>query len=333
MRILVTGSAGFIGSHLSFRLKNQGHEILGVDCLTDYYSVDLKKLRIRNLLLASEIKSVEIDITDEYLVEEIFNQFQPEVVVHLAAQAGVRLPIEKYHLYFNNNIIGFSNIVKNVLKFKVKKFLYASSSSVYGNSSNQPFSEEDFKLNPQSVYGATKLANEILAKSLHNKTSSKIRGLRFFTVYGPYGRPDMSYLRIFNSALNNSEFVMYGDGKIQRDFTYIEDVTTSIEKLILQLDRMPEGCSDVTNIGGGNPVTMLQLIKTIEEVTNKKVKIRHIEQSKDDMLRTEANYSYLSKLIEFRPKTQIRDGIEETFQWIESFGDLAALNNWTKNSI
>ena len=315
MKIIVTGAAGFIGSHLSKKLNEVGHEILAIDNLSPYYSPHLKELRVNEILKPNSINFQQMDLTNHESFENLVRQFQPNTVIHLAAQPGVRLEAKSWNAYNDSNLTAFANVYQSVIVNGVNNFLFASSSSVYGNSSEFPLSEENNNINPVSYYGATKLANEILVKSSISGTQTRSRALRFFTVYGPYGRPDMAYFKLINSAINGIEFTLNGDGTIKRDFTFIDDVTMSIHEIAKQLNSRPFGFYDCVNIGGGKPKSMDELIKEIECVTNSRIKIRNVNKIASDVQITDADTNYQKTLIGKIPSTKLTDGIQKTVIW------------------
>ncbi len=330
MKILVTGSAGFIGSHLLAELHLQGHQVLGVDNFSDYYSVELKKFRVESIHKTNGITTLDSDITDKGHFLSILREFQPETVIHLAAQPGIRLPIASFSRYSQSNLMGFASVSESICELGIPNFLYASSSSVYGNDAKIPYSENETNLNPISYYGGTKLSNELLAKSLSKLQSSRFRGLRFFTVYGPLGRPDMAMMRILNSANGKSTFELYGDGQLKRDFTYIQDVIDSIVLLMQQLTTTVLGFNDVVNVGGGNPHSMNELISIIEEVTGTKLRIKESEKIKVDVETTSASTIYLESLINFKPQVSLSQGVKLTLDWIKSPVVLDKIDEWIK---
>jgi UDP-glucuronate 4-epimerase len=330
MKILVTGSAGFIGSHLLAELHFRGHQVLGVDNFSDYYSVDLKKFRIESIHKKNEIMTLDSDIADKGRFLSILREFQPETVIHLAAQPGIRLPIASFSRYSHSNLLGFASVAESICELGIPNFLYASSSSVYGNEAKIPYCEDEKNLNPISYYGGTKLSNEFLAKSLSKLESSRFRGLRFFTVYGPLGRPDMAMMRILNSVTGSSTFELYGDGQLKRDFTYIQDVIESIVLLVQQLTTTPLGFSDVVNVGGGNPHSMNELISIIEEATGTKLRFKESGKISVDVDTTSASTIYLENLINFKPKVSLSQGVKLTLDWIKSPAVLNKIDEWIK---
>ena len=231
MQYLITGAAGFIGSHLCHKLSKEGNKIIAIDNYSDYYDVGLKNYRVKDLLEPLNIDAINLDITDDIKFDDLVSKSKPDVVINLAAQAGVRLPLNETDKYVNNNLIGFSNVLRSTVKNKVPFFLYASSSSVYGDKAAIPYIESEQNLHPTSFYGATKLANELLTPTLIQNSSTAARGLRFFTVYGPWGRPDMAYFRMIANVISGAEFNFFGDGSVERDFTFIDDAVNSVMAL------------------------------------------------------------------------------------------------------
>jgi UDP-glucuronate 4-epimerase len=328
MKILVTGGAGFIGSSLLSELHLQGHQVIGVDNFSDYYAVDLKKYRAKEIHRIHGIDTLEVDTADKERFLPILKNYQPDTVIHLAAQPGIRLSISTFSRYSHSNLLGFASVAESVCELEIQNFLYASSSSVYGNEATLPYSEREKNLNPISYYGSTKLSNEILSKTLAQLGSSRFRGLRFFTVYGPLGRPDMAMLRILNSALGNSKFELFGDGQLKRDFTYIQDVVQSVVLLMGQLTTQPMGFNDVVNVGGGRPHSMSELIEIIENETGTKLKIRKSEKIKVDVNATSADTTYLENLINFKPEVSLSQGVSLTVQWMKSPEIKDKMSDW-----
>lgn len=327
MKIIVTGAAGFVGAHLSVELIKKNHEIIGIDNFNRYYSSDLKRDRIAALLGEDVGLVEECNIQDYSSMEKIFDKFRPEVVINLAAQAGVRLPETQFNKYYESNIDGFIVVSNLVRKFDVPTFLYASSSSVYGNSKNLPFSENDLSIRPISVYGNTKLFNELHANVFLHDNTTKAIGMRFFTVYGPWGRPDMAYFRILESLMNGSSFTKYGDGRLKRDFTYISDTVESIVRLIAKSKDDPSRANEIFNIGGGNPVSLNELIAGLELTTQSKIKIIQSPASIADVEITFADYQKLEKYIDFKPQVNVIKGIENLHEWVANI-EKSKLSKW-----
>ena len=293
MKYLVTGAAGFIGSHLCQRLATEGNEIVAIDNFSDYYDVNLKKLRVEKLLTSLQVKVLGVDISDKNAINELIASSKPQVVINLAAQAGVRLPTDQIHKYVNSNLVGFSNVLQSTVSNKIPYFLYASSSSVYGDQAAIPYTESEQKLHPNSFYGATKLANELLTPTLIKNYSTIARGLRFFTVYGPWGRPDMAYFRMIANVVSGSEFNFFGDGSVERDFTYIDDAVNSVIELSKELEKKKPGYSDVVNLGGGRPLSMNYLIDNINKISKAEVKFNRQSSNSNDAKKTMSDSKYI----------------------------------------
>ena len=331
MKYLVTGAAGFIGSHLCQRLATEGNEIVAIDNFSDYYDVNLKKLRVEKLLTTLEVTVLSVDISDKSAIDELIASSKPEVVINLAAQAGVRLPTDQIHKYVNSNLVGFSNVLQSTVSNKIPYFLYASSSSVYGDQAAIPYIESEQKLHPNSFYGATKLANELLTPTLIKSSSTIARGLRFFTVYGPWGRPDMAYFRMIANVVSGSEFNFFGDGSVERDFTYIDDAVNSVIELSKELEKKKPGYSDVVNLGGGRPLSMNYLLENINKISKAEVKFNRQSSNANDAKKTMSDSKYIQSLIGSKPETKLEDGIDKTYQWALQSDISAQLNNWVKS--
>ena len=321
-KILVTGAAGFIGSRVSNELVLEGHEVLGVDNFNSYYNSKLKELRVSDLL--KNQRMVELNLKDLDGLRNVVRDFEPENVIHFAGQPGVRLKVESWNQYAEDNLVSFSNVLQCSTQFGISNFLYASSSSVYGNVTGKT-SEELNGLSPQSFYGATKLANEVLAKA--NSTEMRTRGLRFFSVYGEYGRPDMAYFKIAGSILTKKSFTKFGKGDATRDFTHIADVSMITRALLAQMNTCSTGENDVVNIGGGNPHSLNDLIKELEKNLGVEAKIFEIEANKLDALETHADTSYLYSLIDERHQIDFRTGVRRFSDWIQSH-DSKTIDEW-----
>lgn len=331
MRALVTGSAGFIGSHLTGRLLAAGNDVVGVDCLTDYYAPSLKLHRLADLQhrFPSFVQR-DLDIT-------VANELDPlrehtfDVIIHLAAQPGVRLAPRDYGLYYTRNLIGTANILRFATLRGVQRVVYASSSSVYGNECPLPLSERETHLHPVSIYGSTKLATEVLARGSSAADGLTTRGLRFFTVYGPMGRPDMAYFRLIAAALGQWEFILAGDGRVGRDFTCVSDTVESICLLVEELFSRPSGFHDIVNVGGGNTRSMLDLIKSVEDLAG--VKLVHQQSGLDDrdVAQTEADFAYLQQLIGTKPSIQLEQGLIDVFEWAQRPEVLGNLRRWIES--
>lgn len=329
MKILITGAAGFVGSFLAKRLMEKKHSIIGLDNLNDYYDVDLKKHRLENLIGNENFKFVTGDISDKDLVIKIFKEYQPDVVINLAAQAGVRYSIENPDVYIQSNIIGFYNILEACRAFPVKHLLYASSSSVYGSNTKVPFEETDFVDTPVSLYAATKKSNELMAHTYSHLYNIPASGLRFFTVYGPMGRPDMAYFKFTDMFFNNQPIRIFNNGDFEndlyRDFTYIDDVVSGIEKLISVPPVHLKTPHDVYNIGNNQPEKLMYFIDSLQEALSKSLG-RKIELKKKfepikpgDVPATYASTNKLQDTIGFKPETNIKEGLQNFADWYVNY--------------
>ncbi|MFW5445854.1 GDP-mannose 4,6-dehydratase [Aerococcus urinaeequi] len=327
MEVLVTGVAGFVGSFLAKRLIEEGHSVTGIDNLNDYYDVELKNERLNSLIPESTFTFVKGDISNKSFLIDLFAKNEFDIVVNLAAQAGVRFSIDNPDAYISSNIIGFFNILEACRYFPVKHLLYASSSSVYGSNKKVPFEETDFVDNPVSLYAVTKKSNELMAQSYSHLYNIQISGLRFFTVYGPKGRPDMAYFKFANMHFNDEPIHIYNSGDFEndlyRDFTYIDDIVEGIVKL---MDTPPkkdeEGNShEVYNIGNNSPEKLMTFITSLEKALSNSLG-RTIEFKKiyepikpGDVPATYASTDKLQKVIGFKPETSIEDGLQKFSDW------------------
>jgi len=332
VRFLITGAAGFIGSNLAARISKSGHTVLGIDNLSPYYAPDLKKLRVEHFLTPNDIHFECLDLLELPKLRETIENFNPEAILHLAAQPGVRTPIGKSFQYIENNITAFSNILQTCVELEIEDFLYASSSSVYGNSTEIPYRESDTSIRPISIYGASKLANEVLAPTYVTGSKTRARGMRFFTAYGPWGRPDMAYFRIINSILNGADFTKFGGGEIKRDFTFIDDITSMIEVLASELKSHPFGFSDVVNIGGGNPHSLNDLISVTSKLLKAEPKILEKETNRNDTKVTCADTSYLEELTGHLVEVDLVSGVQKTIEWAENAFISKKLNSWVEST-
>jgi len=333
MRGIVTGSSGFIGAALTKRLLAAGWTILGIDSHTDYYSTSLKELRNEELQRHSSFTFAQIDLINADALEEAIEKFQPDTVFHLAAQAGVRIPVGRMHKYTESNLAGFSNVIQLSVKHSVPNFLYASSSSVYGDVAQLPYVETELKLRPSSFYGATKLSNEILTRPLVTSSNTRARGMRFFTVYGPMGRPDMAYFRVISSLISGSKFELYGDGMVERDFTYIDDCVEMITQLELELTTRQAGFVDVVNIGGGHPVSINELIHLSTEELGVAIDFTKTDSNPNDAARTMADPTYLLELVGAKPETSLKSGLSQTIDWATKNVKPSQLLEWVDSSL
>ena len=331
MKILITGAAGFIGSHMVRALVNRGNSVLPLDNFADYYSVDYKRLRVREL--HDDPNQLQIvDISDRAALEQAFSSFKPEYVIHLAAQAGVRLSLNQSQIYISSNIEGFYNVLCCAEDYGVKGFIYASSSSVYGDSTPTPYSETSLTLRPKSIYGVSKLTNEMFAEIQARKSNMRLRGLRFFTVYGPWGRPDMAYFRIVSAALGESRFSLFGDGKIKRDFTFIDDVVDTSIRLLDDLTTRGKGFADIVNIGGSRPLDMNYLIELVQKQTKSIIAVNKENPNPLDSEITMADQSYLTSILGEQKFTPLEDGVERLVSWAKDKEIKQHLRLWIENT-
>ncbi len=311
--ILITGCAGFIGFHLADRYLKLGKKILGIDNLNNYYSVKLKKKRLNILKKNKNFKFIKFDLKKGEKLNKILKNYKIENIIHLAAQPGVRISLKKPLNTLNENLISFINILEIGRKKNIKKFIYASSSSVYGETKIYPFNENDNKNIPISIYGATKLSNEIIAQSYSRNFKIKCFGLRFFTVYGPYGRPDMAYFSFIEKLKNNKKIDVFNQGIMQRDFTYIDDVVQGI----VNISKIKNNSNHlILNIGKGKPDKLMDMINNIQKNYEKKFKINFTKNiPQGDIKKTFSNTGKAKKLINWKPKTNLEEGLKKFVSW------------------
>lgn len=332
MRLLITGAAGFIGFHLAKLRLEQGNSVIAIDNLNDYYDVRLKHARLEQLQAYANFQFYHADISDAQKVNEIFISHKPQRVVNLAAQAGVRYSLTNPHAYVQSNVIGFTNIVEACRHHQVEHLAYASTSSVYGANTTQPFSESDAVNHPLTIYAATKKANELIAHSYSHLYHLPTTGLRFFTVYGPWGRPDMAFFSFTRDILAGKAIKVYNHGQMQRDFTYIDDiiagVSLAIDKpaaanpnwLAAQLDAASSDAPyKIYNIGCGKPVNLLDYIQAIEQATGKKAIKEFLPMQDGDVLSTHADTCRLQNELGYLPKIDFREGVSRFVTWYLSF--------------
>lgn len=317
--ILLTGCAGFIGFHATKKLCGKNIFVIGVDNLDSYYDVELKKERIKFLkkYYKNKFKFLNLDINDFRILKKIKNN-KIDYIVHLAAQAGVRHSIKNPDKYFDNNIRGFYNILKIAVDKKVKHFIYASSSSVYGNNNSYPSKEINNTDKPLSFYAASKKCNEVMAYSFSNIYKIPTTGLRFFTVFGPYGRPDMALFKFTKKIINNKSIDLFNNGNHVRDFTYIDDIVNGLYKIITKIPKT-DIPYEIINIGSGKPRTLNYFLKMIEKVLSKKSNKKYLEYQKGDVLKTSADISKLKKKINFKTNINFEDGIKNFIKWYKKF--------------
>jgi len=332
MKILVTGSAGFIGSMLSIKLLERGDEVVGVDNHNDYYDPKIKVARVEKLKKYPNYKHFKVDLSDQKNLEDVFKVHKPQKVVNLAAQAGVRYSIENPLAYINSNIIGFAHILENCRHHKVEHLVYASTSSVYGSNTKMPFSEHDSANHPLSVYAATKKSNELMAHTYSHLFKLPTTGLRFFTVYGPWGRPDMALFKFTKAILDEKPIDVFNHGKHTRDFTYIDDIVKGVTKTLdtpatINVDwksDLPDPASSkapwrIYNIGNSKPVQLMSYIDALEKALGKKAKINFLPLQPGDVPDTYANVDNLKEKFNFKPSTSVIDGVASFIKWYKDY--------------
>lgn len=337
MKILITGIAGFIGYHLAKSLLEENHEIIGIDNINDYYDVKLKFDRLKDLGINNpsfgEFQYSKINknliflygnIEDTKNVEELFESQLPDLVINLAAQAGVRYSISNPQVYISSNLVGFFNILNSCKKFNVKKLIYASSSSVYGEQFSTPFTEDMIVDKPISLYAATKKANELMSFTYSHLYDINTIGIRFFTVYGPFGRPDMAYFSFAKSILSGNDIEVFNSGQLSRDFTYIDDVIAGIKAIIMQLNFSNHFEKyEIFNLGNCHPVNLMEFIATLEKKLNRKANLKFKSMQLGDVHNTYASVEKLREKTGFSPKTHLEDGIQKFVDWYKSYyGDI-----------
>lgn len=331
MKILITGTAGFIGMHLALKLAQLGHEVIGLDNINSYYDANLKYARLNNqgikrenilynklLMGINNIQFIEIDMQDAGNLNALFAKQQFEIVINLAAQAGVRYSITNPKDYINSNIIGFYNLLEASRNFPISKLLFASSSSVYGNTDKTPFSEEDNTDAPISFYAATKKSNEVMAHTYSHLYGIKTTGLRFFTVYGPWGRPDMAMFMFTENILNNKPIRVFNNGDLYRDFTYVDDIIAGIVSIVAG-NSSPGEMFQIFNIGNSKPVKLLDFIYAIEEATGIKAHFDFQPMQEGDVKMTYANTEKLMKQFNYKPNTDLKAGVAKFVSWYKDF--------------
>lgn len=315
--ILITGCAGFVGFHLSLNLLKKKQKILGIDNIDDYYDKNLKYNRLKILKSYKNFNFIKLDLKNFNLLHKKLHKKKIKILVHLAAQPGVRVSIKNPHNTLNQNLISFINIIEIVRIMKIDKFIYASSSSIYGDTKKFPFSENDKQNIPVSVYGATKLCNEIIAESYVRNFKIQAIGLRFFTVYGPFGRPDMAYFSFMNDLFKNRKIKVFNKGKMLRDFTYIDDIIIGIIKLI-KLKKKAKHL--IINLGKGKPDKLFDLINNLQKLTDKKFKISFIKGVPNgDIKKTYASVKKAKKVIKWKPKINLNKGILSFIRWYQNY--------------
>ena len=330
MKILITGVAGFIGYHLAKSLINADYDIVGIDNLNSYYDLDLKMARLTNLKKIN-LSFYEVDICNQKKLKNIFSKNNFDVIIHLAAQAGVRYSIENPQEYIQSNINGFFNILELSRNNNIKHLIFASSSSIYGENENLSFEESQITDSPKNLYAASKKSNELISYSYSNLFKLPCTGLRFFTVYGPWGRPDMAYFKFVKNIYDEKPIEIFGQGKMYRDFTYIDDIVEGILKILNNgppfqnaknnkiLNNTPW---EIYNLGNNKSVSLEKFVNTIELLTEKKATKIYLDLQPGDMKFTLANISKAQKKLNFNPQTSIEDGLFKFIEWYKNFYNL-----------
>ena len=332
MKVLITGSAGFIGSALSLRLLERGDEVVGIDNLNDYYDVDLKKARLARTADHDSYTDIRTSLEDRDGIADVFKQHRPDRVVNLAAQAGVRYSLENPHAYVDTNLVGFTNILEGCRHANVEHLVYASSSSVYGSNTNMPFSVHDNVDHPVSLYAASKKANELMAHTYSHLYRIPTTGLRFFTVYGPWGRPDMALFLFTRNILAGKPIDVFNHGNHRRDFTYIDDI---VEGIVRVLDKVPEPNPEwsgdepdsatsnapyrLYNIGNNQPVELMHYIEVLEDCLGKKAEKNMLPLQPGDVPATYADVDDLVRDVGYKPDMQIEQGIANFVAWYRDY--------------
>lgn len=347
MKILVTGTAGFIGFHLAKKLLERADDVIGLDNINDYYDVNLKYSRLEKLGIKKDSitekqytistifpkhKFIKLDLADREGIEQLFKEEEFDAVMHLAAQAGVRYSIENPHAYISSNIVGFMNILEGCRHHGIKNLSYASSSSVYGLNKSQPFITSDHTDHPVSLYAATKKSNEMMAHTYSHLYGLQTTGLRFFTVYGPWGRPDMAPMLFTDAILNKRPIKVFNHGEMSRDFTYIDDIVDGIIKIVDKPAKSnnswnaelptPDNSSapyKIYNIGNNAPISLMEFIETIENALGKNAEKKYMPMQDGDVVSTYADVTELIKEFGYKPNTTLADGINEFVKWYQKF--------------
>jgi UDP-glucuronate 4-epimerase len=333
-RILITGVAGFIGFHIARKIMNKNHKIIGIDNLNKYYDVKLKKDRLKELKKFSKKKKFyfqfkKIDLCKNDNIKNIFNDNKIDIIIHLAAQAGVRYSIEHPEKYVSSNLVGFCNLIEIAKNYKVRHFLYASSSSVYGINKKTPFSEKHSVDHPIQLYAATKRSNELIAHAYSSLFNLPTTGMRFFTVYGPWGRPDMALFKFTKKIINNEKIDVFNYGNHKRDFTFVDDVADAVKKICFKMPfNQIKNLSNpsispfpyrIINIGNGKSEKLMSYIKYIEQYLGKKAKINFLSKQPGDIEKTISSTLNLRKLINLKKKTKIKIGIKKFIDWYKFY--------------
>jgi UDP-glucuronate 4-epimerase len=315
LNVLVTGAAGFIGAHVAARLQAAGCAVVGCDNFNDYYDPQLKAARVQALLAPLGVNCERVELADGDAVSALFQRLRPAIVVHLAAQAGVRYSISHPQTYVQSNLVGFGNVLEAARHAQVRHLVYASSSSVYGERANAPFRESEPTDSPVSLYAATKKANEVMAYAYSHLYGLRATGLRFFTVYGPWGRPDMAYFSFAEKLLAGQPLPLFGAGQLERDFTYIDDIAEGVVRLALS-EPLPGGTAhEVFNIGNHQPVVVLEFVRLLGELMAVEPVLHELPLQPGDVPMTCADVDRLDARIGFRPSTPLREGLARFVEW------------------
>lgn len=333
IKILVTGAAGFIGYHAVKALTEEGFQVTGLDNINAYYDVNLKYARLsdegisKNDIKPGELiystrnslyRFVQLDITDRLALTDLFEKERFTHILHLAAQAGVRYSLENPHTYIDSNVVGFENLLENCRHYSVKHFVYASSSSVYGLNNKIPYKETDVTESPASLYAATKKANELMAHVYSHLFAVPTTGIRFFTVYGPWGRPDMAPSLFMNAIMNEQPIRVFNHGNMQRDFTFIDDIVKGILKIIIS-PPVKEIPYEIYNIGNSQPVELMNFIQIMEKTTGKRALLNLKDMQPGDVLTTYADTTHLEQDFDYKPSTTIEEGIKRFYEWFINY--------------
>jgi len=332
MKFIITGTAGFIGNELAIQLLDQGHEVVGIDIVNDYYDTALKEARLKRINGHNNFTEARIDLADRNAIAKLFTSVKPQQVLHLAAQAGVRYSITNPHSYADSNLQGFLNILEGCRNNDVEHLVYASSSSVYGANTKVPFAESDAVDHPVSLYAASKKSNELMAHTYSHLYGLPTTGLRFFTVYGPWGRPDMAYFSFTQKILKGESIPVFNHGKHRRDFTYIDDIVNGVLTVREQIpapnpdwDARIEDPSQssapyrIYNIGNNQPVELMSFIQTLEKHLGKEAEKEYLPKQPGDVFETYADITALNKATGYQPTTNIDDGLRQFVEWYKNF--------------